>query len=156
VMLVSRRYDPVTNPHAARPQLYAVAHNVYGVNALTAFGLRPFDNVGVQYGLAALNAGQITTTQFLNLNESIGGYDQDFNYVPNRVAGDLGAIARAQEGGLQLGGNGGLASIPVFDVSGIYNDDGGYHVQWFHFAMRDGMVQSSANAGNAVMCDGKV
>ena len=31
-----------------------------------------------------------------HLNESIGGYDQDANYVANRVAGDLGAIVRAQ------------------------------------------------------------
>src|SRR5262249_27866508 len=101
-----------------------------------------------------LNAGQITATQFLNLNEFIGGYDQDANYVANRIAGDLGAIARAQQSGLQLGGNGGLASIPVFDVGGIYNDDARYHYQWFHFAMRERMLQANGNTDNHVMWRG--
>jgi hypothetical protein len=108
----------------------------------------------VQYGLTALNAGQITPSQFLNLNQFIGGYDQDFNYIANRVVGDAGAIKRAQQSGLQLGGNGGLASIPVFDISGIYNDDGGYHYQWFHFAMRDRMAQANGNTDNHVMWRG--
>jgi hypothetical protein len=127
---------------------------MYGVNPTTGFALRPFDNVGVQYGLAALNAGQISTGQFLSLNEFIGGYDQDFNYVSNRVVGDLGAIKRAQQSGLQLGGNGGLADIPVFDITGVYNDDAGYHYQWFHFAMRDRMAQANGNADNHVMWRG--
>ncbi len=151
---VALRYDPVTNPGGARPTVYDHNRNMYGVNPITGFALRPFDNVGVQYGLGALNAGVITTTQFLNLNEKIGGYDQDANYVPNRVVGDLGAIKRAQQSGLQLGGNGGLASIPVFDISGIYNDDGGYHYEWYHFAMRERMAQANGNAANHVMWRG--
>jgi len=53
-----------------------------------------------------------------------------------------------------LGGGGGLASIPVFDISGIYNDDGGYHYQWFHFAMRDRMAQANGNTDNHVMWRG--
>jgi hypothetical protein len=85
---------------------------VYGVNPITGFALRPFDNVGVQYGLAALNAGVISPTQFLNVNERIGGYDQDANYVANRSVGDIGAIKRAQQAGVNLVGGGGLASIP--------------------------------------------
>jgi hypothetical protein len=153
VVPVSLRYDPVTHPLGARPTLFDVSRNMYGVNPTTGFALRPVDNVGVQYGLAALNAGQITTTQFLNLNEFIGGYDQDFNYVPNRAVGNTGAILRGQQSGLQLGGNGGLASIPVFDF-GAYNDTNGYHYQWFHFAMRDRMAQANGNADNHVMWRG--
>ncbi len=151
---VPLRYNPTTNTGGARGTLYDVSRNIYGVNPITGFALRPFDNVGVQYGLQALNAGVITTTQFLDLNEKIGGYDQDFNYVTNRVVGDSGAIKRAQQSGLQFGGNGGLASIPLFDISGIYNDDGGYHYQWFHFATRDRMSQANGNADNHVMWRG--
>jgi hypothetical protein len=151
---VSLRYNPTTNPGGLRPTVYDWAKNIYGTNLSTGFALRPFDNVGVQYGLNALNLGQITTTQFLDLNEFIGGYDQDFNYVPTRSVGDPGAILRLQQAGLQEGGNGGLASIPVFDVSGIYNDAGGYHYQWFHFAMRDRMIQANGNANNHVMWRG--
>src|SRR5204863_777327 len=112
---VSLRYDPVTNPHGARGTVYDAARNIYGINLLTGFALRPFDNVGVQYGLAALNAGIITPTQFLDLNEKIGGYDQDANYVRGRTSGDAGAIKRAYQAGLILGANGGLTSIPIFD-----------------------------------------
>jgi hypothetical protein len=148
------RYDPVTNPRGARPTVYDAARNVYGINPATGFALRPFDNVGVQYGLEALNRGEISTTQFLDLNQRIGGYDQDFNYVSSRAVGDPGAIRRAYQSGLQLGGGGGLASIPVMDITGIYNDDGGYHYQWFHFATRDRMAQANGNADNHVMWRG--
>ncbi|CAN5308790.1 DUF6351 family protein [soil metagenome] len=148
------RYDPVSNKTGARPTVYDASKNIYGIDKTTGFALRPFDNVGVQYGLAALNAGTITTTQFLDMNEQVGGYDQDANYITARTVGDAGAMTRAQQAGLQLGGNGGLASIPVFDVSGIYNDDNGYHYQWFHFAMRERMLQANGNTANHVMWRG--
>lgn len=147
------RYHPVTNPSGARPTVFDVARNIYGVNPITGFALRPFDNVGVQYGLAALNAGHITTTQFLDLNEGIGGFDQDANYVAERSVGNIGAIKRAYQSGVHLGGNGGLASIPVLD-SGSYNDTSGYHYQWFHFAARERMAEANGHANNFVMWRG--
>jgi len=148
------RYDPVTNPTGIRGTVYDASKNIYGVDRKTGFALRPFDNLGVQYGLKALNDGAITTTQFLELNEKIGGYDQDFNYVAARSRGDSGAMRRAQQSGLQLGGNGGLASIPVFDVTGIYNDDNGYHYQWFHFALRERMREANGDVANHLMWRG--
>jgi hypothetical protein len=148
------RYDPVSNKTGARPTVYDASKNIYGIDKANGFALRPFDNVGVQYGLDALNAGTITTTQFLDLNEQVGGFDADANYIAARTVGDAGAMTRAQQSGLQLGGNGGLASIPVFDVSGIYNDDNGYHYQWFHFAMRDRMLAANGDTKNHVMWRG--
>jgi hypothetical protein len=154
VVPIGVRYDPVSNRTGARPTIYDADKNMYGVDRTTGFALRPFDNVGVQYGLNALNSGAITTTQFLDMNQAVGGYDQDFNYVANRVVGDPGAITRAQQSGLQEYGGGGLANIPMFDVSGIYNDDGGYHYQWFHFAMRERMLQANGDTLNHVMWRG--
>jgi hypothetical protein len=151
---VAQRYDPVTNPTGARPTVYDVARNVFGKDARTGFALRPYDNVGVQYGLAALNSRAITSAQFLDLNERIGGYDQDANYVASRSVGDLGAIERMQLGGVSLGGGGGLAEIPVFDITGIYNDTAGYHYQWFHFATRERMREANGNTANHVMWRG--
>ncbi len=149
------RYDPVNNPRGARPTVYDAARNIYGVDPKTGFAQRPFDNVGVQYGLGALNDGVITPAQFLDLNEAVGGYDQDANYVTNRAAGDQGAISRAYKSGLQTGGNGGLAQIPIFDLTGNYNDDSGYHYQWFHFALRERLAQANGNTDNHVMWRGK-
>jgi hypothetical protein len=148
------RYDPVSNPTGARPDVYDAAKNIFGVDPQTGFALRAYDNVGVQYGLAALNAGSITTTQFLDLNENVGGYDNDANYVPTRTVGDAGAIARAQKAGLQSSASAGLAQIPIFDVSGLYNDDDGYHYQWYHFALRERLLEANGDTKNHVMWRG--
>lgn len=148
------RYHPVDNPGGARPTVFDVARNVYGVDSATGFARRPFDNVGVQYGLEALNAGIIGKHQFLDLNERIGGFDQDSSFVPNRTAGDVGAIRRAHQSGVTLGGSGGLASIPVFDTSLIYDDDQIYHYQWFHFAARERMKSWNGHTKNHVMWRG--
>jgi Tannase-like family of unknown function (DUF6351) len=151
----SLQYDPFTNPTGARPTVYDVDRNVMGIDWRTGFALRPFDNVGVQYGLAALNAGTITKAQFLDLNGRIGGYDHDTNYVASRVTGDEGAIERMQEAGVTFGGSGGMSEVPVFDVTGIYNDDAGYHYQWHHFAARDRIREvNGGNSDNHVMWRG--
>ena len=150
---VALRYDPVTNRGGARPTMFDWVRNIYGRDPVTGFGLRPYDNVGVQYGLAALNSGAITPTQFLDLNQGIGGVDQDYNYVASRAVGDAGAIKRAYQGGLSMGGSGGLNNIPVFDM-GSYNDTSGYHYQWYRFAIRERLREANGDVGNHVMWRG--
>ncbi len=154
VVPAALRYDPVTNPTGARATVYDVGRNVFGIDPSTGFALRPFDNVGVQYGLAALNSGTITKGQFLGLNERIGGYDQDANYVPSRIVGNVGAIGRMQQAGVSFGGGGGMSEVPVFDISGIYNDDSGYHYQWYHFAARERLREVNGSSDNHVMWRG--
>ncbi|NLD68640.1 MAG: hypothetical protein GX644_07460 [Limnobacter sp.] len=148
------RFDPVSNPGGARPTVFDVARSVYGVDRATGYALRPFDNVGVQYGLNELKAGVIDKAQFLDLNERIGGYDDNGNYTAARSVGSRDAMRRAHQSGLMLGGGGGLASIPVFDYSGIYDDDQAYHYQWFHFAVRERMAQANGHADNHLMWRG--
>lgn len=143
------RYHPVTNPTGARPTVFDASRNIYGVDRRTGFALRPWDNVGVQYGLKALNSGAITVKQFLDLNEGIGGYDNDANYVPHRTSANRGAIKRTYQGGMTLHGGGGLATIPVLD-GGNYNDTSGYHYAWFHFAVRERMHQANGYSDNHV------
>jgi hypothetical protein len=147
-------YNPTTNPRGARCDLFDAAKNVYGTNPVTGAARRPYDNVGVQYGSNALKAGIITPQQFIDLNAGIGGFDQDANYVPTRSVGDVGAIRRAFESGLEFSGTGGAGKIPVFDITGIYNDDSGYHYQWEHFATRARLAQANGNADNEVMWRG--
>jgi hypothetical protein len=148
---VALRYHPTTNPRGARPTVFDVARNIYGINRQTGAALRPFDNVGVQYGLNALNSGAITPKQFLDLNEKIGGFDQDANYVTARTAGDAGAIKRTYQSGLLLSGSGGLSAIPIFD-NATSNEERGYHYGWFHFALRERVRQyNGGNSDNMVM-----
>ncbi len=146
----SLRYDPVENPRGARPTIFDVARNIYGINPATGAALRPFDNVGVQYGLTALNSGAITTTQFLDLNEGIGGFDEDANPIPARSRGDAGAIKRAYQSGLMLSGGGGLASIPIVDNANS-NEREAYHYGWFHWALRERLRQANGHSDNMVM-----
>ncbi|HKD42674.1 MAG TPA: DUF6351 family protein [Myxococcaceae bacterium] len=147
------RYDPSSNPTGARPTIFDVSVAVYGKDPQTGFALRPYDNTGVQYGLGALNSEAITPTQFLNLNENVGGYDADDNYVPSRTLGNADAIERTYESGISLGGSGGLASIPVFDF-GAYNEHDSYHYQWFHFAVRQRLIDANGDADNEVIWRG--
>ena len=150
---VAMRYNPTTNPGGARPTMFDWVRNMYGRAPVTGFGLSSSDNVGVQYGLAALNSGAITTTQFLDLNQSIGGVDQDYNYVSTRSVADAGTIKRVYQAGLNMDGSGGLKNIPVFDMGG-YNDTSGYHYQWYRFAIRERLRQSNGDVGNHVMWRG--
>ena len=117
--------------------------------------MRTYDNVGVQYGLSALNSGAISLTQFLDLNENIGGFDTDANPVKSRTVGDSGAISRAYQSGLLLSGSGGLSAMPILDLSAIYGEDTtNYHMQWEHFAARERVLQANGNADNYVMWRG--
>ena len=54
--------------------------NIYGVDA-AGYGRSTFDNVGVQYGLAALKAGQITPAEFLKLNATAGTWKESKDMV---------------------------------------------------------------------------
>ena len=159
------RYDPRTatlNLTGARASIVDSVVNVYGkkANPLDATGkasvaLSPFDNQGVQYGLAALNAGTITVDQFLDLNENIGGFDFDSNPVKDRSTASADALKRAYQAGLVLHGGGGLASIPVFDLMNRHNETGAeHHLQWQHFAVRDRMILANGNSDNHVMWRG--
>ncbi len=47
--------------------------NIYGTDE-TGFARSPWDNVGVQYGLEALQNGSITPEQFLDLNANVGSW----------------------------------------------------------------------------------
>ena len=148
------RFDPATRPGGARPTIYDIARSVYGVDPVSGYAYRPYDNTGVQYGLQALRDGAITPEQFVRLNEQIGGNDQNADYIGARSVGNLGAITRAQQVGLLLNGGGGLASVPVFDISGIYHEDADYHLQWYHHALRERLIKAAGNADHMVMWQG--
>jgi hypothetical protein len=50
------------------------AVNVYGRDPVTGFARSTWDNVGVQYGLKALVDGNLTPAEFLDLNATVGGW----------------------------------------------------------------------------------
>jgi hypothetical protein len=54
--------------------------NIYGTDE-HGFARSPWDNVGVQYGLAALQSGSITPAQFLDLNANAGSWKRSHQMV---------------------------------------------------------------------------
>jgi hypothetical protein len=154
------RYHPLANRRGARCEIYDHTVNVYGRDPVTGFARRALDNVGVQYGLAILNSGQITKAQFLDLNERVGGYDVDFNYVPERSIADLRAVRAAYETGRLLNGGGGLASTPIIDYraysdllqDSVRNPDGGdAHKRIQSFMTRARLIKANGNHAGQVM-----
>src|SRR6185437_1572034 len=101
-------YDVVSNPDGVRCDIYTNEVNVLGRNPQTKLAWRPLDNVGVQYGLEALNDGKIDTEQFLELNEQIGGYDEQGRFTPARMEAAPDAARAAYERGFVMTGGGGL------------------------------------------------
>ena len=147
------RYDPETNPEGARCSVFDHAVNVLGRDPETGFARRPLDNIGVQYGLGALNAGVISPEQFLDLNARVGGYDQDGNFQAERTAADPEALRAVYETGRVTHGGGGLATTPIIDYR-AYSDDrenGDVHVRYHSFSMRDRLQRANGRADNHVM-----
>ena len=151
--LETQQYHPTRNPDGPRATVYDHTVNVYGVDAETGFAGRPLDNVGIQYGLAALNTRQITTEQFLELNERIGGLDPDANHVPARHAANPHAARMALETGRILHGGGGLATTPVIDYRSYTDnrENGDIHMKVHQYSTRARLVAANGHADNHVM-----
>jgi hypothetical protein len=153
------RYDPVTNPYGARGDVYDHTVNVYGLIPNTPFpgdakfAQRPLDNVGVQYGLRALNEGAITVEDFLDMNASMGGVDIDFNRIGSRTTTYPGATRRAYQGGRILNGGNGLASMPIITRmgGGDLDPDGDVHLRYHAHAIRARLINANGHADNQVI-----
>ena len=151
--LEAERYHSTRNPDGVRATVYDHTVNVYGVDAQTGFAGRPLDNVGIQYGLGALNTRQITTEQFLDLNERIGGLDADANHVPDRHVANERATRMALETGRILNGGGGLATTPVIDYRSYTDnrENGDIHMKVHQYSTRARMVEANGHPDNHVM-----
>jgi Tannase-like family of unknown function (DUF6351) len=133
---VARIYNAATNPAGDLfCDFFQTNVNLFGKDG-SGRARRPIDNVGVQYGIAALNKGQISTTDFLDFNQLVGGFDRDGHgpavpsgaVVPGPAAArhvaDLEAVRLAYLGGFKNSFVGpGLANIPILeqyvDASGV-------------------------------------
>jgi hypothetical protein len=114
---------------------------------------RPLDNVGIQYGLDALNSGKITADQFVDLNRAIGGFVADADFVAARTGADPRAISTAYRTGQLINGGGGLASTPIVDYRQYWDElpNGDIHLIFHSFSLRDRLRKANGDAGNHVM-----
>ena len=150
--LEDRRYSS-SDENGVRATVYDHTVNVYGLVPDTRAARRPLDNEGVQYGLAALNNGEISVRQFLDLNRDIGGFDRDMNHVPERHQSDPEAARRAIESGRILYGGAGLASTPVIDYRTYMDarEGGDIHMLVHQFSTRQRLSTANGHTENHVM-----
>ncbi len=143
-------YDPKTNRTGARCTYQDNMVNVYGRDPRTGFARRPFDNVGIPYGLRALNEGRISVEQFVDLNRRIGGHDVDGNVVPTRTVADPEALRIAYETGRLNDASRGLSMIPIIDVRPYTDGDDDVHDIVANHITRARLVAANGHAGNQV------
>jgi hypothetical protein len=149
---VSARYHPVTNPGGIKCTSFEQIATQLGRNPVNGFAWRPLDNIGLQYGLTALQTGAISAEQFVSLNENAGGFDFIGQVVPQRVAADPIGIVRGYETGRVNTGGLGLATTPIIDAR-TYTDlpNGDIHTRVHSFVMRARLQEANGTFANHVM-----
>jgi hypothetical protein len=150
IIPVGLLYDATTNRNGARCTYQDNSVNIFGRDPKTGFARRPFDNVGVQYGLVAFNAGNISAEQFVQLNELAGGYDIDGNFIKDRFAADPEALRIAYRSG-RMNSGAGVASIPVIDEAWPSAPMDFRNGRVSMFSMRARMLTTNGHTGNEVL-----
>ena len=148
VVPLSERYDPVANPDGARGTFTDGMVNVFGIDAHTGFARTVFDNVGVQYGLKALNRADITVDEFLDLNERIGGLDVDGQYTAARSEANLQGVELAYRKGVVTTGEN--LTLPIIDTRNYRDDNIDIHTRIRTFAKLDRLARANGTHANEV------
>jgi hypothetical protein len=139
-------YNPVTNPQGVRCQLNAYHVNELGTRA-DGFTYQVFDNVGVQYGLKALQDGRLTVEQFVDLNEKIGGLDIAGEYQAGRTLADRRGLERMYASGLITYGRE-LGKYPIVDARTDDNHEMHNNSEWMFTRFR--LLRTNGKAPNQV------
>ncbi len=137
-----RDYIPVVNPDGCRATVNDLQVNVWGRRAHDGFAKRPIDNVGVQYGLEALNLpignpGKITMAQFLDMNLKIGGVDIDGVPTLGRTRTDSGVSKIAYRSG-NINDGQGLAQAAIINLAAPLNVE--IHTPYHAYALEARMA----------------
>jgi Tannase-like family of unknown function (DUF6351) len=159
------RYNPTSNPGGVRCSIADAAINVFGPEPARlwspieqklgrGFVREPVDNVGVEYGLSALKAGQITPADFVDLNAKVGGLDLDTNPTAARID-NAGApsLARAYRSGMINEANN-LGQTAIIDCRGP--NPGLFHDAYRAFATRARLDRAHGTHANQLIWEGPV
>jgi hypothetical protein len=156
------RYQPETNPGGVRCDIQDAAINIFGPRLpaewspneqLLAHGFAgiPIDNVGVQYGLTALQENKITPEQFLDLNEKIGGLDVDMKPTAGRLKASEPALANAYRSGM-INETNNLNATAIIDCRGPDAAEG--HDAYRAFAVRARLDREHGTHANQLIWEG--
>ncbi|CAA0078896.1 Uncharacterised protein [Zhongshania aliphaticivorans] len=117
------------------------------------YGGIPLDNIGVQYGLSALQEGAITADQFLDLNQNIGGFTVDVRQQPERITADPLALSNAYKtGAINTAEH--LSNVAIIDLRGA--DPGIAHDAYHSWQMRARLEAKQGHFDNHVIWFGQI
>ncbi|HVW81154.1 MAG TPA: DUF6351 family protein [Mycobacteriales bacterium] len=156
------RYNATTNPGGARCSLFQLDKNLLGLRPRRlwsaaerkigrGFANMPLDNVGVQYGLGALQHGEISAAQFADLNAHIGGVNIDLSWVPQRLRATRTSLANAYRTGL-INETNNLNQTAIIDCRGP--DPGAAHDAYRAFAIRARLDREHGTHANQLIWEG--
>ncbi|MER6358778.1 DUF6351 family protein [Streptomyces sp. NPDC001634] len=149
-------WNPMTNPNGVKCSAVESYANQFGRDPVTGFVRRPLDNVGMQYGLAALKRGQISPAQFVALNDGIGGYDTTGTPVTQRNQADPRALEAAYRDDIVDSAGLGLRTTPIIEARVDMDNSGplwDFHTTQWSFVMRARLTQANGTAANQVIIE---
>lgn len=114
----------------------------------------PFDNVGIQYGLKALQQGLLSPSKFVDLNARIGGLDKvTLESTPTRTEADPQAVVNAYRSGYLAVGNT-LDQTPILEGRG--SNEATAHVTYPTKVLRARLQHEFGTHANHVLWEGPV
>jgi hypothetical protein len=157
-----QRYDPQTNIHGVRCSIADAAINVFGPRKPNVWSKNErklghgfagiaVDNVGVQYGLEALQDLKITPSQFVDLNAKIGGLDIEINPTAKRIEANQPALKNAYRSG-SINETNNLGRTAIIDCRGP--DPGAAHDSYRAFAIRARLDRENGTHANQSIWEG--
>ena len=157
-------YNAQTNPGGVRCTLADYMINVMGPRPSSLWGAAEQQSATASpacrsttsasnTGSRRSRPGAITTDQFVDLNDKIGGADIDINHTPERSAADEPALARAYRSGAVNSTNN-LDRVAIIDLRGP--DPGAFHDAYRSLAIRARLEREHGTYANQVIWFGAV
>jgi hypothetical protein len=149
-------WNPATNPKGVKCSGAESYADQFGRDPATGFVRSTLDNVGVQYGLVALERGQISPAQFVDLDAAIGGYDAAGTPVAGRSQADPRALDAAYRDDILTSAGLGLCTTPIIDQRTSMDTAGplwDVHTTAWSFVMRDRLARANGTTANQVIIE---
>ena len=156
-------YDPALRPKGVRCDTDGGPQETQWGTFVDADGITktklPYDNVGVQYGLKALQAGVLSAEEFVRLNEGAGSYNNDRVWsgagtgsprIPApRQAAQTDVLSTIYKSGILADGKQ-LAKVAIIDLRG-HSNVADIHMPWRSWSERDRLDRANGNHDNQVI-----
>ena len=140
-------HHPVNNPMGVRCTFQDFMVSVLGRRPQDGHANLVFDNVGVQYGLTALQAGTLSPEKFVDVNARAGGFDVNGRWQPQRSEIEVHVAELLHRTG-QVTYGAQMGNVPILAIRGTNNND--YHFPFRTVVNRHRLTFANSHADNHV------